>query len=483
MKILFAASEAHPLSKTGGLADVTGAIPSALRNHKIDARLIHPGYPEALDRLDSPGNPISLGDPFGVGETRLVPGLLPDSNVPTWLVDCPALFRRAGSLYADHEGNDWPDNALRYALFCWAAVWLTETGPALGWQPDLIHAHDWQTGLIPTYLHWRQNHNHPVIFTVHNIGYAGLCPANQLKQLRLPKEAYSIEGVEFYNQISFLKAGIYYSHTITTVSPTYAEEIQTSDFGHGLHGLLNSRQERLFGILNGANYQQWNPETDPHIVKNYSVDNYIQGKAGNKAELQRRFNLPDNPNTPLLAVVSRLADQKGIDLLLPIINELVNLDCQLVILGTGDEALQVSLQHYAKLHPKHIAVFIQFDEGLAHQMQAGADFFLMPSRYEPCGLTQMYALRYGTLPVVRKTGGLADTITPFDQEGGNGFLFAHANPYEFLASILLALEIYRHHPDAWNSLREQAMRQNFSWNSAAKKYQQVYQDILIDTAP
>jgi len=472
MKILFVTSEAYPLLKTGGLADVAGALPAAIRDIGNDVRILIPAYPQVLEKAEKKSKAISLGDPLGIGEVQLIKAHMPKSGVPLLLIDCPILYQRAGNPYTGPDGRDWSDNHLRFAMLSMVAVMLGAPENALGWTPDVMHCNDWQSGLIPAYLHFQEKKRPKTVFTVHNMQYQGLFDNHVLNELKLPEKSYAIEGIEFHNQISFLKAGLYYGDALTTVSPTYAQEIKTLQHGCGLDGLLRFRADHLSGILNGIDGKDWNPETDVHIPHAYGAAD-LSGKRKSKAALQREQGLPVKAKAPLFCMVSRLTDQKGIDLIFDTVPLLIENGAQVTILGSGDKAWESALTSLAATSP-NINVHIGYDENLAHRMIAGADVFMMPSRFEPCGLTQMYALRYGTLPLVRRTGGLADTVVDINVKGkGTGFVFDQPTAQAMVQSAKRALAHYER-PSAWKTTKLRAMRQDFSWTSAAQSYKTLY---------
>lgn len=479
MNILFLASEAYPLAKTGGLGDVVGALPAALAELGERVAIMVPGYPEAMDGARGKGGRIDLGDPLGAGTTSLVPGLMPDTGIPVWLVDCPRLFDRRGGLYQGPDGTDWPDNDLRFATLSRAGA-LLGMCPGLGaWRPDVIHANDWQSGLVSAYLAMAGGHRPASVFTIHNISFTGSFPKKRLKALGLPPEVYGVNGVEFYDQISFLKAGLYFSDQITTVSAVYAREIQNPADSYGLHGLLSSRENRLRGILNGVDYTLWNPASDSALAAPYQADD-LAGKGANKEALRKEMGLPQFDGAPLLGVVSRLSDQKGMDLILGALGEILQQGAQMVVLGSGEPMLERAFAEAAAAHPDQIAVRFGFDERLAHRILAGGDILLMPSRFEPCGLTQLYALRYGMLPVVRRTGGLAESVIDVATgDAGTGFVFGPPSPTALSEAIHRAITLYRH-PRAWQAVQRRAMHQDFSWERAAREYMMLYRDLVAN---
>lgn len=480
MKVLFASSEVYPLSKTGGLADVAGALPKALRKLGLDVRIITPFYRRFIspDRfhLERTGIrfQISMGQKVETGEvweTWI-------GEVPVYLVDHPGFFDRE-QLYGTPEG-DYPDNALRFGFFSRA---ILEVAQKVGFSPDIFHLNDWQTGLAPLYrrLYFAQSFpKSRFLITIHNLAYQGLFPPEVLASLAIPQEYFHMEALEFYGKVNFLKAGIVFSDAIGTVSPTYAREIQTPEFGFGLDGILRARSDRVFGILNGIDPEVWDPSTDPHIFRNYGVEDLEAGKAANKRGLQEEKGLPPEPDIPLIGVVSRLASQKGFDLVAQIAESLMERRVQLVFLGTGDREIQEMLQDVAARFPRQFSLTLAFDPVLARKIYAGSDFFLMPSRYEPCGLGQMIAFRYGTIPVVRKTGGLADTVVDFrgslEDPGprrGYGLVFEPYRPEALFEAVTRALEVYRR-KEVWHRLRELAMTRDFSWDASAREYQALY---------
>ena len=484
MKIAFASSEIYPLIKTGGLADVSCSLPAALKALGQDIRLILPAYREVLNKLHNLSTVSELSIPVTRENVRLLVTQLPGTSLELYLVEAPEYFDRTGNPYCAPDGKDWQDNAHRFALFCRTIIEIAQNRAGLNWQPDILHCNDWQTGLAPALLAL-ENPRPATIFTIHNLAYQGLFPEHRFHQLKLPHELWSLHALEFHHQLSFIKGGITMSDYLTTVSPSYAREVQTPVFGCGLEGLLQIRKERLSGILNGVDYQQWNPATDPLLPYHYDA-NQLDGKRLNKQALQRHFQLPEKDTTPLFAHVGRLVEQKGLDLLLSIIPRLMTQDLQLVILGTGDPALERILLETAATYPGKLAVEIGYDEALSHLLEAGADIFLMPSRFEPCGLNQLYSLRYGTPPVVHRTGGLADTIVHASDQNlksgtATGFVFNRPDAEALYEAIQHALHLYGK-PDAFRTLIYNAMAQDFSWQNSAHHYLALYQT-AISTRP
>lgn len=485
MRVLYAASELFPLVKTGGLADVSAALPVALLEAGVDVRLLLPGYPAVLAGL---GDQRDVGGPIHdlpggvVGQLRLGRTA---AGVPAYALVAPRLYERPGNPYLGPDGRDWPDNAERFAALAWAAAAFTAASPAdPWWRPEVIHGHDWQCGLIPAYLALRRDRfdGAPAgtVITIHNIAYQGQFAAHILPGLGLPAAAYAIDGVEFFGGIGFLKAGCFYADRLTTVSPSYAQEIQTAEHGSGLEGLLASRAARLSGILNGADYAIWDPAHDPHLPARYDADDPA-GKAACKAALQEELGLDRRPDAPLACVVSRLTWHKGLDLVLETAGEWVTAGGQLAVLGTGDAWTETGFRYLAGWFPRSVGVRIGYDEPLAHRLQAGADVILVPSRSEPCGLTQLYGLKYGTLPLVRRTGGLADTVVDANPAALNdgvatGFQFVHATAQDLAWTLRRALGLYRR-PEVWSVMRHRAMTRDFGWSGPAREYLELYRGI------
>ena len=471
MKILFATSEATPLIKTGGLADVSGALPPALREIGVDCRVLLPGYPKVLEKLGPAETVATVPTLPGSPDARLLLGQLPGTDTPLYVLDLPAAFQRGGGPYSDVAGHDFADNAWRFAVLSRVAALLASDQSPLDWRPDLLHCNDWQTGLAPAYLNFL-GRPVPSVITVHNLAYQGIFPPHALHGLGLPPESFSIHGVEYYGNLSFLKAGLYYADRITTVSPTYAEEIQRDPLGMGLQGLLTDRRGTLRGILNGIDPREWNPSADPHLPDKYSARG-LAGKKRCKQQLQQEMGLAQDADAPLFGVIARMTHQKGLDLVLAVAEGIVHRGGQLIMLGTGDKALEQAVRDTAARHPGRVACFIGYDEGLSHRIEAGSDAFLMPSRFEPCGLNQMYSLRYGTPPVVHATGGLRDTV----QDGVNGFVFDAPTAHALWVAVVRALALYAD-PAAWKRMVRAGMAQDFSWTHSAKDYEAMYREVL-----
>ena len=473
-KILFASSEAYPLIKTGGLGDVTGSLPISLKTLQQDIRLVLPAYQEILRQKGKIKTIARIKLPLG--QVKILERLLPGTRLKVWLVDCPPCFDRPGNPYQGPNDLPWPDNAERFTLFCQAITSLALDQAGLDWQPDLVHCNDWQTGLVPALLS-RHKTRPATLFTVHNLAYQGLFPATVFSALNLPDSFWSPDSLEYFGQLSFIKGGLVFADHINTVSPSYAREIQTPKFGCGLDGLLRYRKEKLSGILNGID-KTWDPSHDPALVSPYSLHN-LKAKQKNKKALQQELNLPLSDNTPLLGFIGRLVEQKGIDLLLEILPEIVSLPAQTVFLGSGENRYEQELQQLAQRHPKQIAVKTGFDEALAHRIEAGADMFMMPSRFEPCGLNQMYSLCYGTIPIVHRVGGLADTVVdaiPTNLQDGTatGVVFNKADSAVLLEAIKRSALLYQQQ-NYWLPLQQRGMTQDFSWKSSAKLYLKLYE--------
>ncbi len=480
MNILYCTSEAYPLIKTGGLADVAGSLPTALNHLGNEVRIALPAYPQALERAINVKHLTSLHLDHTAQPVQVLEGRLPDSDVSLYLIDSPAHFARDGNPYLQPDGREWPDNAERFATFGRAVVALANGASEDGWRPDLVHCNDWQTGLVPALLA-QQAQRPATLFTIHNLSYQGLFPADTFSRLGLPPSLWSIDGVEFYNQLSFLKGGIACADHVSTVSPTYAREICTPRFGYGLEGLLQHRADRLSGILNGMDCSAWNPRTDPHLEQNYDVHR-LQRKAFNKAALQRELGLPVDAQTLLIGYVGRLVDQKGIDLIIDVLERLFHHPVQLAILGSGDAALERRIAQASDRFPKQLGARIGYDEGLAHRIEAGIDCFLMPSRFEPCGLNQLYSLRYGSVPIVNRTGGLADSVIDLDDASAQdytatGLTFDAETPDDVLEVCLRALRLYRGAKVDWWKLVITGMKQDFCWLNSATQYMELYRQL------
>ncbi|MBU0503325.1 MAG: glycogen synthase GlgA [Candidatus Omnitrophota bacterium] len=457
MKIVFCASEVVPFAKTGGLADVAGALPIALENQGQEVIVVMPGY-KAVQNVKNIKS-IRLNDKISYS--------IIGKNVKVYFIENDKYFNRDG-LYGDKNG-DHPDNLERFSYYCKEALNLLKE---INFKPDMIHCHDWQSGLIPVYLKTTYSQdqfykNIRTMFTIHNIGYQGLFSRQEFPKLGLDWSLFTMDTLEFYDKINILKGGLVFSDLITTVSATYSKEIQTKEFGFGLESILLKRRESVSGILNGLDYSVWDPATDKFIAKNYSLKT-VSDKGKCKEDLQKACKLPLEKDIPLFGIVSRLAEQKGFDLLAADIDKICKLKAQLVILGTGDLKYHQLLEGMVKKYPKVISLNLKFDDCLAHKIYAGTDIFLMPSKYEPCGLGQLISLKYGTIPLVFKTGGLADTVNK-----DNGFIFDKYDPAELLKTIKKSIEVYKD-GKKWPDLRFKAMKCDFSWAESAKKYIELY---------
>jgi len=483
LKVLFVSPEVIPFAKTGGLADVSGTLPIALKKLGVDVRIVLPFYRMAHNR-EIVFHTLFQNLEVPLGRDRLKANIVETrtgDRIPVYMIDREDLYDRP-NLYGTALG-DYYDNLERFAFFSHAALLLSEV---ISFSPDVIHCHDWQTGLVPALLQGSYRNNRMLsgtstVFTVHNLGYQGNFPADKMPLTGLSyEEFFHVEGLEFWGKISLLKAGIVYADAVTTVSPTYAKEIQTREYGMSMEGILSRRRAVLHGILNGVDYSLWDPAKDPHIAENYSPED-MAGKKACKAGLIDEMALDSSlMNRPLGGIISRLDSQKGLDLVIDILDKMLSLDVGLVVLGSGDEFMQAALQEAARLHKGRIALFLGFDDPLAHRILSGADMLLIPSRYEPCGLTQMYALKYGTVPLVRSTGGLADTVKHFDMKTGrgNGFTFGPYKPRAFLDAIREATGIYDKKHAVWNRIVANGMQEDFSWERSAKNYKKLYKNIL-----
>ncbi|RKY88558.1 glycogen synthase GlgA [candidate division KSB1 bacterium] len=488
LKILFLSSEVYPFAKTGGLADVSGSLPKALKELGHEIRVIMPKYKMINERKYVLREVIRLKDitiDFGGKKItfNVKSAFIPDSKIQTYFIDYKKYFYRDG-LYTDPDTKkDYPDNALRFSFFSRSVL---ETLKLLFWQPHIIHCNDWQTGLVPFYLNtifkddsfFKKSYT---VLTIHNLSYQGIFDNSILDKIEVSDSLfYPGSPVEYFGKINFLKAGICFADYITTVSENYAKEIQnSSEYGCGLEGVLREKSDKLTGILNGVDYSVWNPETDKYIPENYNYST-LKKKYKNKLFLLKKVGFEYNDNVPLIGVISRLTDQKGFDILVDIIDEIFKMDVQMVILGTGEKKYHKMLSEMQKRFSERMKVFLKFDEKLAHLIEAGCDIFLMPSKFEPSGLNQLYSLKYGTVPVVRKTGGLADSVVDFNSSmdgKGNGFIFEKYSSRELLEAIKRAVECYRD-SKTWKKIIKNGMKEDFSWLSVAKKYSKLYEKIL-----
>lgn len=472
LKVLFATSEARPLVKTGGLADVSSALPAALCELGVDCRILLPGYPQVLDQARDLRPVARLEGLPGDFSANLLQGVMPDTGVPLLVLQADHAYQRPGSLYQDASGQDFADNDWRFALLSHAAMRLCLDDSPLSqgeapWRPNILHANDWQTGLAPAYLAFA---GRPVasVITIHNLAFQGIFPPERMADLLLPPESFAVNGVEYYGNLSLLKAGLYYADHITTVSPSYALEIQAEPLGMGMQGLLSDRAAQISGILNGIDTSDWNPTADLHLPHGFSARG-LAGKKRCKAALRADLGLEDQPQAPLFGVISRLTFQKGLDWVLQIAPGLIDRGAQLVILGRGEPEIEAGFKALAARYPGKVAALIGYDEGLSHRIEAAADIFLMPSRFEPCGLNQMYSQRYGTLPIVHATGGLRDTVT----DGVDGFVFDEPQAHALWLAIERALMLWSD-SQAWKRMQQTAMRKDFSWEPSAQAYLEIY---------
>ncbi|MDE2006158.1 MAG: glycogen synthase GlgA [Rhodospirillales bacterium] len=476
MRVLFATSELFPLAKTGGLGDVCAALPAALAALGAEMRPILPGYVSALDHAIDKRHLVAL--PEG---GALLLGRTPDTGLPVYLVDRPDLFRRAGGPYQDPDKQDWPDNLRRFAAFSAAAAAVALHGDGAGWRPELVHANDWHTGLVMAFLALHGEPRPASLFTIHNLAYQGNFPLEEARALGLPEALLAPDGAEFYGQLSCLKAGIRYADRLTTVSPSYAREILTPEHGAGLEGLLRARESDLTGILNGIDNLAWNPAVDSALTAPYAAGR-LGGKAIAKASLQHELGLDPAARGPLVISVNRLTHQKMADVVLAALPALLDQGTQVALHGQGDPELEAAFLAAAAGHETSLAVRIGYDEALAHRLHAAADLALTPARFEPCGLTTMYAMRYGALPVTRRVGGLADSVADIDAgtdpaERGVGFTFAEPTAEALAAAVRRAGTVFRDKA-AWRNLQSRAMRQDFGWELSARRYLSLYGDLV-----
>jgi len=483
MKLLLASGEVHPYSKTGGLADMVGALGKSLAHQGHEVTVITPLYKGIREKFPGlKGADVELELPLGARNVKGdVWALSPTENLTIYFIEQPDFYFRH-SPYLQANGIGYPDNDERFLFLSKAVVHLARHVL----KPDLVHAHDWQVGFVPLLMRheeltagWK---NPPrTCLTIHNLAYQGTFPGWRYEFTNLPWEYFNVDGAEFYGQLNCLKAGIAYADLVTTVSPRYAREITTPEFGCGLEGLLQKRQDVLLGILNGVDYEEWSTTRNPHIQHAYSAE-HLEGKAADKLELQRELGLPVNKGVPLFGSISRLIDQKGVDILLGALEEMLSADMQFVVLGTGDPAFETAYRDLARRYPTKVAAKIGFDQGLSQRIEAGCDFYLMPSRYEPCGLNQMYSLHYGTVPIVRVTGGLDDSVTDIteDKDRADGIKFVEYSSSALAKGIRKALALYAE-PELLTHYRVNGMTVDFSWEMTARKYTEVYRKLLKES--
>ncbi|MBW9065156.1 glycogen synthase GlgA [Rhizobium herbae] len=476
MEVLSVASEVFPLIKTGGLADVAGALPAALKPHGVRMRTLMPGYPVVMQKLRKPQKVGGFNNLFGHPASILG---VDHQGLDLLVLDAPELFDRDGGPYVDKRGLDYPDNFRRFAALSLAAAEIA-AGLLPSWKPDLVHVHDWQAALTPVYMRFGPAHGMPVVLTIHNIAFQGQFGPEVFPQLALPPEAFSVNFVEYFGDVGFLKGGLQTANAITTVSPSYAQEILTAEFGMGFDGLLTARLSHLSGIVNGIDTDVWNPQTDPHIAANYGPTTLKKREINRKA-LSEHFGF-DNAPGPIFCVVSRLTWQKGMDVLAEVIDDIVDNGGKLAVLGSGDASLESAFLTAAARHPGRVGMVTGYNEPLSHLMQAGADAILIPSRFEPCGLTQLYGLRYGCVPIVAHTGGLADTIIDANEAAlaarvATGFQFSPVSAASLRQALRRAFAAYRQ-PKVWARLQAQGMKSDVSWDSSAHRYADLYSSLL-----
>jgi starch synthase len=474
MRALYVTSEAYPLAKTGGLADVSAALPAALRDLGIDSRILLPAYRQTLAHAHRSRLAARFETPLGIGEVKILETALPVSNVPVWLIHCPALFDRDGGLYQNAQAQDWPDNAKRFALLNHAAMAIID-GAIGGWSPEIVHANDWHAGLVPLLLSARLRPRPPTLLTIHNLAYQGLFAAEQFADIGIAPEFF--QDLEFYGRISFLKGGIRGADALTTVSPTYAAEVLTEEYGCGLDGLLRERRNRLRGILNGVDYRVWDPQADPNLAACYSPRS-MAGKLACKRVIRSEMGLDADGDAPLLAFMSRLVYQKMPDIVSAAMPKLIEDGIQFASVTEGEPRYEAQFREMVERYPGRVAMCPRYEERLAHRLLAGADLLVHPARFEPCGLVPIYALRYGTIPIVRRSGGMSDTVVEATPEtiplgSGTGFTFEDPSASAFLDCVGRALGIYRQ-PILWRKLQMNAMTQDFSWQRSAKTYADLY---------
>ena len=477
MKVLSVASECAPFVKTGGLADVVGALPSALAELGVEVRVLMPGYPAMKAALPEDAEARELGRLPG-GRARVIEARA--AGIDVMVLDSPRLFDRPGNPYLGPDGEDWPDNHLRYGAFCRAAARFATNGIG-GWRPDVVHLHDWQAGLTAAYLALGRRQAPPSLVTIHNIAFQGLFRPEATTGLGLPGRGFHPGGFEFFGDVGFLKAGLVYADRVSTVSPTYARELTRPELGMGLEGVIASRHAHMHGILNGIDLEVWNPASDPHITAHFSARAPAR-KVGNRVALARRLDLDADATAPLFCVVSRLTRQKGLDLLLAVLPRLLARGARLALLGSGDADLERAFLAAADDHPGRVGAVIGWDEPLSHLMQAGADAILIPSRFEPCGLTQLYGLRYGTVPVVARTGGLADTVIDANEAAlragaATGFQFSPVSAVALADAIDRACDAFADRK-LWSAMVRRAMRHPVGWDASAEAYARIYSDLI-----
>jgi starch synthase len=470
MRVLHVAAEVYPLVKTGGLADVVAALPPALAAAGADVRLLLPGLPPIMDAVQSARPVLDIGAAFGALRVRLLLARMPGTGLPVYVIDAPHLYRRGGGPYQAADGSEWPDNLRRFALLGWVAAHLAADDADPDWVPDVVHAHDWHAAMTCAYIADHPPTRAASVYSVHNMAFQGVFPPHDWGLLALSSRFMSPSGLEYHGQISFMKAGLKFADRVTTVSPSYAHEISTHEFGCGLDGVIRGRGAAVSGILNGIDETVWNPAADPALPERYDTDR-LQGKRACRRALQAQMGLAVDDQSLLLTVVSRLTAQKGLDLVLAALPALVREGVQFAVQGTGEPTLEAAFRMAQEMHPDRVRVHIGYDEPRAHQLIAGADVIAVPSRFEPCGLTQMYGLRYGTVPIVRRVGGLGDTVA----DGRTGIVFDAATPAAFEAAVRRAISL-RQDNAAWTAMMRAGMSQELSWARPARGYLALYAD-------
>jgi starch synthase len=480
LRVLFVSSEAYPLIKTGGLADVSGSLPTALKQTGVDIRLLIPGYPAVLEKVE---NQRSLGNlqVYSYLSCEVIVGTMPNSVLEVIIIKNKMLYERDGGPYINTLNQDWYDNPIRFGVLSKVASILASKTELWDWVPEIVHCNDWQSGLTPYYIRQNNTSQAKTLLSIHNMAFQGNYSRDWISRLELDPHDFQLQGYEFYAQVSFLKAGIFYADKLSTVSPNYAKEIQTDAFGFSMQGLLQIRKDDITGILNGIDLDEWNPNKDPYLLYTYN-EKQLAGKAKIKAYVQKNTQLEVNNKIPLLGVVSRLTYQKGLDILLEIMPELIDLNCQIVVLGSGEKSFEEHFSAFAKQYPKQVSVTIGYNEPFSHQIMAGADIFIMPSRFEPCGLNQLYGLRYGTPPVVSDTGGLADSICNTTLEtvinnSATGFVMENVTKLSLLVTIKQALSVWKD-KKIWKKIQENGMKQDIGWQHSANAYISLYNDML-----
>ncbi len=480
MKVLSVASEVYPLVKTGGLADVAGALPLALKGHGVSVKTLIPGYPAVLSAVKDAKRVLSFDSLLG-GKAEVLE--VEHQGLDLLILHSPTFFDRPGGPYADATGKDHFDNWRRFAALSKAGALIAQKGLSdgmTGWRPDVVHVHDWQAAMVPAYMRYAAEPEVPTLITIHNIAFQGQFGADIFPYLELPAHAFGIDGVEYFGGVGYLKAGLQTSWAISTVSPSYAEEILTPEFGMGLEGLLSLRHSDLHGIVNGIDDDVWDPAADPAVKVNYTAST-LKTRAGNKRAVAERFGLTKSDG-PLFCVISRLTWQKGMDLLAEAVDDLVHLGGRLAVLGSGDRALENAFHAAAARHPGSVSVLSIYDEPLSHLMQAGSDAIIIPSRFEPCGLTQLYGLRYGCVPVVARTGGLNDTVIDASHaalatKAATGISFGPVTAANLRRALRRTVRLY-HDPKVWTQLQKQGMKSDVSWGKSAGLYAALYSDLL-----